>query len=76
MWTWTCCWTDHSKGCPLKEIGGYKPYSGDTEEIARKFYDDFLAAKARLGYEVDLTRSDADFKTVMRYQAEFDEWKA
>ena len=59
---WTCCATDHSKGCPFREIGGYKPYNRmpNTSETWQKFQHDFLLAKQRLGYSVEKCGPVAD----------------
>ena len=63
--TFTCCWTDHSNGCPQDDISGQKFES--TLDWLRAYH----GAHVKRGYEQQKT--DAELE---RQAATLDRWKA
>jgi hypothetical protein len=57
-WMHTCCWTDHSKGCPAKVVPLRKnriPIYTDDEVGARQWWLDDCRARIRMGYSQPMT---------------------
>lgn len=48
--TWTCCWTDHSKGCPNP---GYKKYNHLEKnlDLCRWWINENYGNRFRMGYD-------------------------
>ena len=52
-WTHTCCWTDHSNGCPFSAVGGFKSMNEKhgtdwPRDAAIKFWDEYYEMKTKL----------------------------
>lgn len=49
-WIYSCCWTDHSNGCPSDDVA----WKGDPRQ-----YDlDWIEAKVRRGYRKPMSPED------------------
>lgn len=56
---WTCCWTDHSNGCPRDDV----EWKGNDEASVRQWYSEDHAARVRRGYEQPKSAEDLSATT-------------
>ena len=68
----TCCWTDHSKGCPAKELREIFERTEHSQANLEMWFRLSHGVKVRLGYEEQLSEAEIKryCKTLWKWEQE------